>query len=166
MRFRLGKSIDMATRKYPAPPIHSEDPTDWFMYSDILQDAGASRPLWKSALRTAQSLQRSSGLYLLWFQYGNPVGWEFPYSRQRCSTVSYAWFPEWWLDDQCDISGRYRFRDNSWFGTIARPGSDIMASVLKWATSPIRCQRSFFTIHSRPAHHPMWPLTFHSEFTP
>lgn len=43
---------------YPIAPRHSEDPADWFMFSDLLQDAKASPCFWKNVLHIAQSLQQ------------------------------------------------------------------------------------------------------------
>lgn len=53
----------MARKKY-LPHPRSADPTDWLMYCDMLQDAGAPQAKWGEAKRVAESLVSDPTLWL------------------------------------------------------------------------------------------------------
>lgn len=53
----------MARKKYPSPP-DTIDPTDWWMYCDLLQEAGAPTARWRWAKRVGDSLHAEPRLLL------------------------------------------------------------------------------------------------------
>ncbi len=89
-----------------APPWESLDPTDWFMYCDLLQDAGASSRRWTAARRVAESLQVQPDLVLVlrcgasaleghWLRVGRT--WFIP--TDLTSIVHYRSGFTWWRHD-------------------------------------------------------------------
>jgi len=90
-----------------AQPLHSFDPIDWFMYCDLLQDAGASSRRWTFARRVAESLQREPTLVLVlacpasslqghWLRVGR--NWFVPTEATMIDKYSggYAWWHRDW----------------------------------------------------------------------
>lgn len=53
----------MARKKYPSPP-DTLDPTDWWMYCDMLQDMKAPAARWRWAKRVGDSLHAEPRLLL------------------------------------------------------------------------------------------------------
>jgi hypothetical protein len=98
-----------------APPLESLDPTDWRMYCDLLQDAGASERRWTFALRVADSLESNSDLVLVlrcgpsalerhWLRVGR--GWFIPTQLTSISHYrsGFAWWRKEWV-----LSGMARY---------------------------------------------------------
>lgn len=68
----------------PLPPQpDSLDPADWWMYCDLLQDAGARPALWRRAKRVGDSLKREPRLLLL----GGTIPAMFSRDRKRPSVL-------------------------------------------------------------------------------
>lgn len=138
----------MTRRRYPAPPCHSLDPADWFMYCDLLQDAGACATAWRRALRVAQSLRDDPRLYLLGV-YGARARPAFDRPREFLS-IFYSWVrPEWvrsWLPRHSPRDPLLAYA--AWLGTPPCPGSTEMEDVLRNVVSAGRCLRQFFLVHA------------------
>lgn len=127
------------------PPIHSEEPADWFMFCDMLQDAGCSRYVWQNALRIAKSLESCPGLVLAYchrlssgryaflpLHYGK----EFYNVPLRCVWLRNEWIPLLsWDSKACSV------------GTIQSP-SRLMAPILSKEVHQARCRQQFFYAHS------------------
>jgi len=89
-----------------APPLDSLDPTDWRMYCDLLQDAGASPRRWAAARQVADSLAAGKDLVLVlrcgatalqghWLRVG--LTWFVP--TQLTSIEHYRTGFAWWRRD-------------------------------------------------------------------
>lgn len=104
------------------PPLDSLDPTDWLMYCDLLQDAGAARRRWVFAQRVGQSLQVEPKLVLVlacapasldghWLRVGR--GWFIPARDTSINryTSGHAWWARAWI-----LRGlaRYPYRKDSY----------------------------------------------------
>lgn len=139
----------MAKSLYPDPPIHSEDPADWFMFCDILQDAGASRFVWQKSLRIATSLQKNPNLLLVscskdYNLYGRAIHWGFPANKPSVIRLcNHVWMrPEW---------RKMRFSANTpnqfCYCTPTKHSGD-----LNWLFQSrvhiSRCRAQFFHVHS------------------
>jgi hypothetical protein len=153
--------------KYHPPPYHSCDPVDWAMYSDILQDAGASRRMWRAAQLTAESLQKQP--YLLLARISSPLSYlcarwvvgelaEVHSDRSRGWSDSLAWVANVPEIQHSLLRGRSNLLDVEELGAIVY----LDDGQLKWETRnkhilPFLTKRwnqkrivsAFFTAHSR-----------------
>lgn len=146
-------------RELPRAPYHSEEPADWFMYVDLLQDAGASHSTWQKALRIARSLETSPRLFLL-ARYGTRSN---PYWDRPIDTLSlfFTWFRPEWL--QKTGPGQTVCANSlDWYGTPQNPASQAMQDVVT-SYSRKRATHLFFHIHSlrcRPWADTQWVNSF------
>lgn len=73
----------------------SFEPADWWMYCDMLQDAGARPALWRRAKRVGDSLERCRELLLLevyLWESGNIASVRIPRENAPLSGNTWGWF--------------------------------------------------------------------------
>lgn len=133
------------------PPYSSEEPADWFMYCDMLQDAGCSRYVWQRALRIAQSLQEDPRLVLL--NCAKSVTRRVSYwhcqEQGRSLLRRYVWCRQDWLEDIDPIRGCKSLCENQLPFTCSfyQPTKEVAGFLAKYIHIP-RARLQFFYTHS------------------
>lgn len=99
---------------YEGAPLQSLDPTDWFMYCDMMQDRGAEEEVWRDALLVAESLQSHGPELILVYEHSQVFGRFF-----RRKVVRMAW-----LTDRPETLSLTWAR-TEWAGKLSAPMPDF-----------------------------------------
>lgn len=123
------------------PPYHSVMPADWFMYCDLLQDAGASKSTWQRALRIARSLECDPALVLAGIHGGrSSLGFHPP--NNLTAYIYHCWLRPEWVRAR-GLAPQYMMH----YAGIPDLSSANVGDALSLVDRE-RCVRQFFQVHS------------------
>lgn len=133
--------------KLPNPPDHSLDPADWFMYCDLLQDAGAGKTTWRRAQKIAESLRQSTDLLLVVCS-GSMARWKpFAVRLPRTNDVGsiLAWLKPSW-DTARQLIAAYGSPERC---LITTPFAETDSGLyIRFRTNGGEGKKAFFNAHS------------------